>query len=72
MTAAYRPRPAQPRPPAPVFLTVQEVADRARVSKMTIYRLVHSGELRAVRIGRSFRVPERAVDELLGRAGVDL
>ena len=32
-----------------------------RVSKMTVYRLVHSGELPAIRFGRSFRVPESAV-----------
>nr|WP_181782673.1 excisionase family DNA-binding protein [Pseudonocardia pini] len=33
------------------FLTVAEVAERMRVSKMTVYRLVHSGELPAVRTG---------------------
>ena len=43
------------------FLTVAEVATLMRVSKMTVYRLVHSGELTAVRVGRSFRVPEQAV-----------
>ncbi len=47
------------------FLTVAEVAGLLRVSKMTVYRLVHSGELASVRVGRSFRVPERAVDEYL-------
>ena len=47
------------------FLTVAEVAAVMRVSKMTVYRLVHSGELGAVRVGRSFRVPERAVHEYL-------
>ena len=40
------------------FLTVAEVAEIMRVSKMTVYRLVHSGELPAVRVGRSFRVNE--------------
>ena len=43
------------------FLTVAEVATIMRVSKMTVYRLVHSGELEAIRVGRSFRVPEQAV-----------
>jgi excisionase family DNA binding protein len=43
------------------FLTVAEVADMMRVSKMTVYRLVHSGDLPAIRFGRSFRVPESAV-----------
>ena len=43
------------------FLTVAEVADMMRVSKMTVSRHVHSGELPAIRFGRSFRVPESAV-----------
>lgn len=38
------------------LLTVAEVAALMRVSKMTVYRLVHNGELPAVRVGRSFRV----------------
>ncbi|CAB4887746.1 unannotated protein [freshwater metagenome] len=47
------------------FLTVAEVAALMRVSKMTVYRLVHHGELTAVRVGRSFRVPEQAVHDYL-------
>jgi excisionase family DNA binding protein len=47
------------------FLTVAEVAALMRVSKMTVYRLVHGGELTAVRVGRSFRVPEHAVHAYL-------
>jgi excisionase family DNA binding protein len=43
------------------FLTVAEVAETMRVSTMTVYRLVHSGEIPAVRFGRSFRIPESAV-----------
>lgn len=47
------------------FLTVAEVAALMRVSKMTVYRLVHNGDLPAVRVGRSFRVSEHDVDEYL-------
>ena len=53
------------------FLTVAEVASIMRVSKMTVYRLVHSGEMPAVRVGRSFRVPEDAVDAYLRGSFVD-
>ncbi len=48
------------------FLTVQEVADMMRVSTMTVYRLVHAGELPAVRFGRSYRIPESAVAGVVG------
>ncbi len=52
----------------PKFLTVAEVAAMMRVSKMTVYRLVHNGELPAVRVGRSFRVTEEDVDEYLRKS----
>jgi excisionase family DNA binding protein len=41
--------------------TVAEVATIMRVSKSTVYKLVHRGNLEAVRIGRFFRVPAQAV-----------
>jgi len=47
------------------FLTVAEVAEMMRVSNMTVYRLVHAGELPAVRFGRSFRIPESAVAQVI-------
>ncbi len=47
------------------LLTVAEVAAVMRVSKMTVYRLLHAGELPSVRVGRSFRVPEQAVHDYL-------
>jgi excisionase family DNA binding protein len=50
------------------FLTIAEVAAQMRVSKMTVYRLVHSGELPAVRVGRSFRVTEDDVNEYLRKS----
>ena len=53
------------------FLTVAEVASVMRVSKMTVYRLVHPGELPAIRVGRSFRVPEQAVHDYLRDAYIE-
>jgi excisionase family DNA binding protein len=53
------------------FLTVAEVASMMRVSKMTVYRLVHAGDLPAVRVGRSFRVPEKAVQDYLRHSFID-
>jgi excisionase family DNA binding protein len=52
------------------FLTVAEVATAMRVSKMTVYRLVHAGTLPAVQVGRSFRIPEQAVQDYLRQSYV--
>lgn len=49
----------------PRFVTVAEVADLMRVSKMTVYRMIHAGELPAIRVGKSFRVPQQAVAQLI-------
>jgi excisionase family DNA binding protein len=66
-------RSAVPAPRAAVqFLTVAEVAALMRVSKMTVYRLEHGGELSPVRVGRTFRVPERAVHDYLRDAYTDI
>jgi excisionase family DNA binding protein len=70
MAAAETPQTTQTPLSDVRFLTVAEVATIMRVSKMTVYRLVHSGELEAIRVGRSFRVPEQAVNQYLRDAFV--
>jgi excisionase family DNA binding protein len=73
VVAAQGPNERDARPLSEVtFLTVAEVASVMRVSKMTVYRLVHAGDLSAVRVGRSFRVPERAVQDYLRDAYTDI
>jgi excisionase family DNA binding protein len=47
------------------YLTVGEVAALLRVSTMTVYRLINSGALPALRIGRSFRLREEDLDHYL-------
>lgn len=47
------------------FLTPAEVAELLRVSSMTVYRLIKSGELPAAKISSSFRLRESDVDAYL-------
>lgn len=47
------------------FLTVAEVARTLRISNMTVYRLISSGQLAAVRVGKSYRLREEDVDRYL-------
>lgn len=46
------------------LLKVSEVAVAMRLSKMTVYRMIHSGELPAVKVGGSFRVAENVIHEV--------
>ena len=46
------------------FLTAREVCRVLRLSKDTIYRAIHSGEIPSVRIGEQFRGSRRALEAL--------
>ena len=46
------------------LVTVREAADFLRISARTVYRLIESGQMGAVRIGKQWRIPR---SELPGR-----
>jgi excisionase family DNA binding protein len=48
------------------FMTVEEIAALTRLSRMTVYRAIRTGDLPATRFGRSFRVRESAFREWAG------
>lgn len=47
------------------LLTVKEVASHLRVSEMSIYRMIKTGEMAATRVGKHFRIREDDVDNYL-------
>ncbi|MEU8122178.1 helix-turn-helix domain-containing protein [Spirillospora sp. NPDC049024] len=48
-----------------LVLTVDEAAERLRVSRWTLYNLIRSNQLRTVKIGRRRLVPVAALGEYL-------
>ncbi|MFG2249022.1 helix-turn-helix domain-containing protein [Spirillospora sp. NPDC048823] len=48
-----------------LVLTVDEAAERLRVSRWTLYNLIRSNQLRTVKIGRRRLVPVDALAECL-------
>lgn len=52
------------------LLTVGEVAQVMRVSNMTVYRLIKSGQLSAVRVGKNYRIRRRDVERYLNERAV--
>ena len=52
------------------LLTVSEVASAMRVSNMTVYRLIKSGELPAVRVGKNYRLRETDLEHFLEERSV--
>jgi len=47
------------------LLTVGEVAGIMRVSNMTVYRLIKSGQLAAIRVGKNYRIRQSDLDRYL-------
>jgi excisionase family DNA binding protein len=48
-----------------LVLTVDEAAERLRVSRWTLYNLIRSNQLRTIKIGRRRLVPLAALTECL-------
>ncbi len=52
------------------LLTVAEVAATMRVSNMTVYRMIKSGQLAAIRVGKNYRIFESDVNSYLSDRSV--
>ena len=50
---------------APRTYTIEEVAKVLQVNQRTVNRLLERGELRGVKVGRLWRIPEAALDAYL-------
>lgn len=47
------------------LLTFDELCETLMIGRSTAYKLLHSGELRAFRIGRIWKIPKQGVLEYL-------
>ncbi len=54
------------------LLTVGEVATMMRVSNMTVYRLIKSGQLGAIRVGKNYRLRRRDIEDYLAQRAVQV
>jgi len=52
---------------AAALLTVPEVCNTLKISRGQLYQLIHARKLETVKIGRSRRIPQSAVKELIER-----
>lgn len=58
------------RPGETNFYNLQEVADILRITRQTVYTYVWSGRLKAIKIGKEYRVMYEDLDDFL-RAGMN-
>jgi excisionase family DNA binding protein len=59
------------QPDAPLLLRVPEVARILSLSRSRTYEMIHTGELPFVRMGKSVRVPRKALLALIERQTVN-
>lgn len=51
----------------PLLVTTGEAAERLRVGRTTVFKLISSGDLESVKVGRARRVPADAISEYVKR-----
>ena len=49
------------------YLSIKELADIMGISRIAVYEKIRKGQIKAIRIGRSFAVPAKYVENILGR-----
>lgn len=49
------------------LFTIGRAADHIGKSTRTVYRMIHAGELRTIRVGRSLRIRPSDLDDYLDR-----
>ena len=50
-----------------VLLTPEEAAEMLRVCRMTVYKLMRTGDLASITIGKSRRIPRTALDDYVAQ-----
>lgn len=53
----------------PRVLSVSQMAQKLGICRNTAYKLVKSGKIRSIRIGRAIRIPESALLDYINSSG---
>ncbi|MFW6140844.1 MAG: helix-turn-helix domain-containing protein [Acidobacteriota bacterium] len=49
------------------YITIPQLAEILGISRVAVYKKVKRGEIEAIRIGRNFAIPKKAVAHILGK-----
>ena len=49
------------------YLTIPQLAKLLGVSRIAVYRKVKKGQIKAVKIGRNFAIPQKQIAAILGK-----
>lgn len=48
------------------YVSIAEFAKMLGISRIAVYQKVKKGQIKAIRIGRSFAIPKKYIDDILG------
>jgi len=49
------------------YLTIPQLAEILGISRVAVYRKVKKGQIKAVKIGRAFAIPQKQIAAILGK-----
>ena len=49
------------------LMSVTQAAGVLGVSRVAVYKKIHKGEIRSVRIGKGYAIPDQEIEAILGR-----
>ena len=49
------------------YLTIPQLAELLGISRIAVYKKVKSGQIKAVRIGRIYAIPNKVISNILGK-----
>jgi len=50
------------------YLSIPELAKILGISRIAIYKKVKKGEIKAIKIGRSYAIPRKYLEDILGKS----
>ncbi len=49
------------------YLTIPQLAELLGISRIAVYKKVKSGQIKAIRIGRNYAIPNKVISNILGK-----
>ncbi len=49
------------------YITIPQLANVLGISRIAVYNKVRKGQIKAVKIGRTFAIPQSQISEIMGR-----
>ena len=48
------------------YLSIKELADILGISRIAVYKKVKKGQIKAIKIGKSYAIPQKAIANIMG------